>query len=185
MVQTRGLVQLSLGAVSINWVINVDSKFLLQLTPDVDGKPRDPTQTLVRDVFSMMEVNGRKVWFYLARGSNGSYTGYFSSIIESIKDHVTNIVACPGAQVYWWLRHRGCLAKDVNQMICHCFTLDQQQKVTKLKYIANKGYTLLNKVDLVDIINAVARVDIYDTTLGLLDKEQRIAPQAKVMMPQQ
>jgi hypothetical protein len=82
--------------------------------PDVDGKPRELTQTLVRDVFSMMEVNGRKVWICLARGSNESYTGYFSSVMESINVHVTNFVTCLGAQVYWWLGHRGCLAKYVN-----------------------------------------------------------------------
>ncbi len=99
--------------------------------PDADGKPREPTQTLVKDVFSMMEVNGRMVWVCLARGSNRSYTGYFSSITESINVNITNFVACPGAQVYWWLRCRGYLAKDVNQMVCHCFKLDQQQKVTK------------------------------------------------------
>ncbi len=76
-VQTHSSIQLSLGAVLINRIINADSKFLLQLTPDVDSKPRDPMQTSVRDGFSMMEVNGRKVWVCLARGSNGSYSGYF------------------------------------------------------------------------------------------------------------
>jgi hypothetical protein len=114
MVQTHGLVQLSLRAASINGVIGTDSKFLLRLTPDADGKPRDPTQTSVRDVFSMMEVNGRKVWICLARGSNGGYTGYFPSVIDSINVHVTKFVICPGAQVYWLLRYRGCLTKDVN-----------------------------------------------------------------------
>ncbi len=100
MVQTHGLVQHSLGAALINGVINADLMFSLQLTPDADGKPRDPTQTLVKDVFSMIEVNGRKVWVCLARGSNGSYTGYFSSVMESINVRITNFVACLGAQVY-------------------------------------------------------------------------------------
>jgi hypothetical protein len=179
MVQTHGLVQLSLGAASINGVIDMDSKFLLQLMPEADGKQRDVTQTLVKDIFSMMEVNGRKVWICLARGSNRSYTGYFSSLMETINVHITNVVSCPGAQVYWWLRHRGCLAKDVNQMIRHCFMLDQQQKVIKLKYIANKGHAILNEADLDNIINAVAGADIYDTMLGLSDKEQRTAATSK------
>jgi hypothetical protein len=61
MVQTHGSVQLSLGAASINGVINADSEFLLQLTPDSDGTPREPTQTSLRDVFRMIEVKGRKV----------------------------------------------------------------------------------------------------------------------------
>jgi hypothetical protein len=52
----------------------------------------------------MMEVNGRKVWICLARGSSRKYTGYFSSVMELINIHVMNFVACPGAQVYWWLR---------------------------------------------------------------------------------
>ncbi len=75
MVQTHDSVQRSLRAALINWVIDADSKFSLQLMPDADRKPREPTQTLVKDVFSMMEVNGRKVLVCLARGSNGSYTG--------------------------------------------------------------------------------------------------------------
>ena len=107
--------------------------------PDLDGTPREPTNTSLRDVFQMMEVDGRKVWICMARGSNTKYTGYFSSILESINAHVTNFVACPGAQVYWWLRPRGCLAEDVNQMVRHCFMLDQQQKITKLKYVLKKG----------------------------------------------
>jgi hypothetical protein len=114
MVQTHGLVLLSLGAASINKVIKADLKFLLQLTPDADGKPWDPMQTSIKVVFSMMEVNSRKVLIFFTRGSNGSFTEYFSSVMELINIHITNYVACPGAQVYWWLRRRGCLAEDVN-----------------------------------------------------------------------
>jgi hypothetical protein len=103
MVQTHGSVQLSLGAVTISGVIDADSKFSLRLTRDLDGTPREPTQTLLKEVLSMMEVNGRKIWICLARGTSGKYTGYFSSVMESINIHVMNFVACPGAQVYWWL----------------------------------------------------------------------------------
>jgi hypothetical protein len=61
MVQTHGSVQLSLGAASINGVINTDSNFMLRLTPDADGSPREATQTSLREVFRMMEVKSRKV----------------------------------------------------------------------------------------------------------------------------
>jgi hypothetical protein len=93
----------------------------------------------------MMEVNSKKVWICLAKGSNGNYTGYFSSVVEPINTHVKNFVACPGAQVYWWLRRRGCLMEDVNRMVRHCFTLDQQQKITRSKYITDKGYAVLDE----------------------------------------
>jgi hypothetical protein len=179
MVQTHGLVQLSLGAASINGVIDADSKFLLRLTSDADRAPREPTQTLLREVFRMMEVNGRKVWICLAKGSSEKYTGYFSSIVESINIHVMNFVAYPGAQVYWWLRQRGCLAEDINWMVRHCFTLDQQQKITKSKYISDKGYAVLDEATSDDIINAVAGEGIFDTTLGLLEKECRTATASK------
>ncbi len=49
------MVQLSLGAVTISGVIDADSKFLLHLMPDLDGTPREPTQTLLKEVLSMME----------------------------------------------------------------------------------------------------------------------------------
>ena len=173
MVQTHGSVQLSLGVASINGIINTDSTFSLQLTLGADGSPRVATQTSLRDVFCMMEVNSRKVWICLAKGSNGTYTGYFLSVVESINDHVKNFMACPGAQVYWWLRRRGCLAEDVNRMVRHCFTRDQQQKITKSKYIPNKGYAVLDEHNSDDIINAVKEKGIFDTTLKLLEKERR------------
>jgi hypothetical protein len=108
-------------------------KFPHRFTPNSDGKPRALTHTLVRAVFSRMEVSSRKVRICLARGLNGMCTRYLSSVVEAIKDHASNFLACPGAQVYWWLRCRGCLAEDLNQLICHCFMLDQQQRVTKLE----------------------------------------------------
>ena len=39
-----------------------------------------------------MEVNGRKVWICLAKGCNGTYTGYFSSVLELINTHVMNFI---------------------------------------------------------------------------------------------
>ncbi len=122
MVQTHGSVQLSLGTASINGVVDADLHFMLRLTPDVEGNPRAPTTTSLREIFQMMEVAGRKVWICMARGSKGNYTGYFSSVVTSISTHITNFVACPGAQVYWWLRQRGCLAGDVIKLVRHCFT---------------------------------------------------------------
>ena len=101
-----------------------------------------------------MEVNSRKVWVCLTRGSN--VHRIFSSIMELINVHVMNFVACPGAQVPWWLRRRGCLVEDVNQIIRLWFMLDQHQKITKLKYIANKGFAVLGDTESDDIINAVA-----------------------------
>jgi hypothetical protein len=60
-------------------------------------------------------------------------------------------------------------------MVRHCFTLDQQQKITKSKYIPNKGYAVLDESDSNNIINAVAEEGIFDTTLGLLEREHRSA----------
>jgi hypothetical protein len=99
--------------------------------------------------------------------------------VESINVHVMNFVACQGAQVYWWLRRRGCLAEDVNQMVHHCFMLDQQQKITKSKYISDKGYAVLDDANSDDIINAIAGEGIFDTTLGLSEKERRTATVSK------
>ena len=60
-------------------------------------------------------------------------------------------------------------------MVRHCFTLDQQQKITRSKYIPDKGYAVLDESDLGNIINTAAEEGIFDTTLGLSEKERRSA----------
>jgi hypothetical protein len=79
----------------------------------------------------------------------------------------------------WWLQRRGCLAEDVNTMVRHCFTLDQQQRITKSKYVSDRGYAVLDETNSDDIINTVAGEGIYDTLLGLSDKERREATASK------
>jgi hypothetical protein len=63
-------------------MINVDMVFDLRLLPGADGKPQPPTKTLVKEIFSMMELNGKKVWICLSTGTNGTTTSYFSSVID-------------------------------------------------------------------------------------------------------
>jgi hypothetical protein len=117
MVHTHGSVQLSMGVATIKGIINVDMVFDLRLQPGADGKPQPPTKTLVKEIFSMVELNGKKVWICLSMGTNGTTTGYFLSIIEEIREHVAAFILCPAAQVCWWLQRRGCLTEDINQLI--------------------------------------------------------------------
>ncbi len=133
MVQTHGSVQLSMGVALLEGQIDADTTFSLRLLPDAEGKARDATVTLVREIFSLMEIKGNKVWICLSTNLNGMTAGYFSSVVQDILAHVSAFVACPGAQVYWWLRRRGCLTEDINCLISHCFSLSQQQKVTASK----------------------------------------------------
>jgi hypothetical protein len=109
MVQTHGSVSLSMGAAQIEGMIDINTTFTLCLTPDLDGKPRKPTTKLVRDVFNLMQTEEKKVWICLVTELNGMSTGYFSSVMDTIKEHVAAFVMCPGAQVYWWLLRQGCL----------------------------------------------------------------------------
>jgi hypothetical protein len=59
--------------------------------------------------------------------------------------------------------------EDINHLIRHCFTLSQQQKVTKSKYLKELGHAVVNQFDADDIINAATTQGIYDLALGLLD----------------
>jgi hypothetical protein len=174
MVQTHGSVQLSMGAALNEGMIDINTSFMLRLLPGADGKPRTLTTTLVREVFSLMEINEKKVWICLSMGSNGMSTGYFFSIVKDIKEHVAAFVQCPGAQVYWWLCRRGCVAKDINRLIRHCFALSQQQKVTKSKYLKDLGHAAVDQSNPDDIINATTTQGIFNLTLGLSDKERQV-----------
>ncbi len=104
----------------------------------------------------------------------------FLSVVKDIKQHVVAFVLCPRAQVYWWLWQRGCVTEDINQiLIRHCFTLSQQQKITKSKYLKELGHAPVNQSDADDIINAATTQCIYDLTLGLLDKERQVLVASK------
>jgi hypothetical protein len=104
MIQTHGSVQLSMGTALLEGLIDADTTFTLRLLPDADEKARPPTSTSVWEIFSLMEINDKKVWICLSTGSNGMSTSYFSSVVQEISEHVAALIACPGAQVYWWLR---------------------------------------------------------------------------------
>jgi hypothetical protein len=117
---------------------------------------------------------GKRVWICLSTGTNRMSTGCFLRIIEEIKEHVAAFIPCPGVQVYWWLRCKGCITEDVNCLIQHCFTLLQQQKVTRSKHLKNTGHAMIDQMNADDFINAARTQGIYDLTLGLSDKEQRM-----------
>jgi hypothetical protein len=109
--------------------------FSLHLLPNADGNERPPTVKLVWEIFNLMKINDKKVWICVSTGSNGMSMGYFSSVVQEISEHLAVFIVCPGAQVYWWLRHHGFITSDINNLIRHCFTLSQQQKVTSSKYL--------------------------------------------------
>ncbi len=106
-----------MGAASIEGMIDINTTFNLRLLPGADGTERPPMKTSVKEIFSMMEHNGKRVWICLSTGTNGMSTGYFSSVVEDIKAHVAAFILYPAAQVYWWLCRRGCVTEDVNKLI--------------------------------------------------------------------
>jgi hypothetical protein len=105
----------------------------------------------------------QNVWICMSTGSNGTSMGYFLSVVQEKFKHVAAFIACLGAQVYWWL--------DINNLIRHCFTLSQQQKVTLSKYLKDLCHMVVDRTDGDNIIHPSTAEGIYDLTLGLFDKE--------------
>jgi hypothetical protein len=101
MVQTHGSVQLSMGVALLESLIDADTTFSLCLLPDAEGKAREATLTSVREIFSLMEIKGNKVWICHSTDLNGMTAGYFLSVVQEISAHGSAFVACPDAQVYW------------------------------------------------------------------------------------
>jgi hypothetical protein len=62
---------------------------------------------------------------------------------------------------------------DVNNLIRHCFSLSQQQKVTSSKHLKDLGHVVADRTDGDNIIQATTSEGLYDLTLGLSDKECR------------
>ncbi len=92
------------------------------------------------------------------------------SVVDEIKTYVAAFIKCPSAQVYYWLKRKGRLGKDVNCLIRKCFTVDQQLKVTKSKYIKKKGFAVMKDRDENNIINAANKLGLFDMSLGLSEK---------------
>jgi hypothetical protein len=145
MMQTHGSVQLSMGVALLEGLIDADTTFSLRLLLDAEGKARDAMVTMVREISSLMEIKGSKVWICLSTNLDGMTAGYFSSVVQDILAHISAFVACLGAQVYWWLRCCICLTEDINRLIRHCFSLSQQQKVTASKYLKDLGHAMGKK----------------------------------------
>jgi hypothetical protein len=120
-----------------------------------------------------MEIEGKKVWLCINhKSSNGIHMGYFSSMVDEIKMYVAAFIKSPAAQVYYWLKRKGCHGKDVNCFIPKCFMVVQQQKVTKYKYIKEKGLAVMKDSNENDVINAAIKSGLIDMSLGLSEKEQ-------------
>ena len=96
MVQTHGSVQLSMGVALLEGLIDANTTFSLRLLLDAEGKAREATVTLVREIFSLMEITGNKVWICLSTDLNGRTVGYFSSVVQEISAHVSAFVGCQG-----------------------------------------------------------------------------------------
>jgi hypothetical protein len=160
MIQTHGSIQLSMGAALLEGLIDADTTFTLCLLLDADEKARPPTATSVREIFSLVEINNKKVWICMSTGLNGRYTCYFSSVVQEVSKQVAAFIACPGAQVYWWLRHCRCITVDINNLIRHCFTLSQQQKVTLSKYLKDLGHAVVDRTDGDNILHATTSAGI-------------------------
>jgi hypothetical protein len=122
-IQTHGPVQLSMEAAMLEGIIDADTTVTLHLLPDAEGNERPPKVKSVQEIFNLMEINDKKVWICMSTGSNGMSMGFFSSVVQEISEHIAAFIACPGTQVYWWIRHCGCITANINNLIRHCFTL--------------------------------------------------------------
>ncbi len=151
MVQSYGVMQLSMEAATIPGIVTATRKFVLCLTPDKNDQPLEPTKKSLTDILRLMEIVDKKVWLCVTRETNGIHTGYFSSVVEEIKAYVVAFIQCPAAQVCYWLKSRCCIGEDVNCLIRKYFTVEQQQKVTKSKYIKEKGVAVMKNSDEDDI----------------------------------
>jgi hypothetical protein len=120
-----------------------------------------------------MEIIDKKKRICMFTGLIGKSMGYFSSVVQEISEHIAAFIVCPSAQVCWWLRHRRCITVDINNLIRHCFTLSQQQKVTLSKYFKDFGHAMVDRTDGDNIIHTLTSEGIYDLTLGSSKREQR------------
>jgi hypothetical protein len=59
--------QLSMGTATIPGIVTATRKFMLRLTPDENGQPREPTEKSLVDILRMMEIADKKVWLCVTR----------------------------------------------------------------------------------------------------------------------
>ena len=171
-VQTHGSVQLSMGSTVISGLINADKRFTLRRI-DENGKGIPAIKKSVSDVLRYEKLWGEKVWLCVSKGTEGTYTGYFLSVIGGIRSYIPNWSLCPAAQIFWFLLRKGCVKEDVVKMIKGCFSIAEQRKCTKSRFSKSQGFAVVMDESGKDIIQVAQKSKAYDTTLGLSDKEKR------------
>ena len=172
MVQTHGSVQLSMGAASINGLINFTKKFVLCRTNE-DGSPATAIKKSVQNIMRYKTLNGDKVWLSAIPKACGGVTGYFSCVLPGIKKYIEHWTLCPAAQIFWFLLRKDCNKEDVKKMIQGSFSIDEQRKVTRSRYSKSLGFAVVDNGSGMDITNVAKLFKAYDTDLGLSDKEKR------------
>ena len=65
MVQSYGVMQLSMEAATIPGIVTATRKFVLCLTPDKNGQPLEPTKKSLTDILRLMEIVDKKVCYVL------------------------------------------------------------------------------------------------------------------------
>jgi hypothetical protein len=66
------------------------------------------------EILRLMEIEGKKVWLCVNfKKCNGIHTGYFLCVVDEIKTYIAAFIRCLAAQVYYWLKRKGCLGEDV------------------------------------------------------------------------
>ena len=153
MINTHTSIQLSIGAVALEGIINLDKELIFTLLPGAEDQPREPTKTTLRKVQCKMRVptgknekgGGQKVFSYVSKDRSRIVTGYFGSLDSWVCNYVEKISSSIAAQLLYWLIQRGCSHKEVDKSLKICSSLEQLQKMTSSKYNKTMGYAVVTE----------------------------------------
>ena len=164
-----------MGSANINGLIHFNKEFTLRRTNE--DRTRAPTiKKSVQGVMRYQTLDGDNIWLAAIPRREGGVTGYFTSMLPEIKSYIGQWTQCPTAQIYWFFLQKGCNYDDASVMIKGCFSIDEQMKLSMLRWIKSLQIVVVDAGVGMDISIMATNNRAYDTNLGLSDKEM----QAKV-----
>ena len=165
----NGSFNLSTVAVSIPGLRNLDKEWKLTRCAN-----QEPLVRTCRQLLMAQKDDEAKAPLFrcIAQNQNGAYSAFHTKVVLSTQRKARKYMACPAAQLYYFLLKLGVTKPEIKRFIRGTFDIEQQKLVSRSRFSKTKQMALIRDGAGEDTLAALSGPGV-DPMLGLSDKEKR------------